>query len=423
MSLLLLLLACDPASHGDVFLDAVVTDVSTVVRVTWEAPEDAETWVTYTAPTGVLAREDGVLMKSGDWEALLLATASTVLDYQIWVDGEIASSGSVETGTDEADVDVSSQQAGFDQPMFTTVQNGGDWTPVLFDERGNIRWFREVNDEISGMVSLRARPVEDGVWTSYFSTDVDESVDARLELVAWDGTVLESVPAPYHHHDFWVHDDGTLVWIAFENVELEGGSNTIDALWTRSPEGEISKLCTLQDLLPHLTSGLMPGEPWSWANHLDFDGQSYWLSLNHQSMYLRIGRDGALTGIFGESGDLEPPTWRPDDPFSTQHGGNFGPEGTFLVFDNEGADQGMRVVEYDLDEHTGEGTKIWELAGPENWESPALGDIQRFESGSSAISWGVFGLVEQVDLEGQVEASLELEAGQFIGFLTPTDLP
>lgn len=418
MSFVLLLLACGPPLT---YVDTESTDMPTVVRVNWDAAAEADTFIEYTDSNGVSSTAEPYVGPDGDWEALLFGSPRADVSFDVWVDGQLAESGTASTGSEKPDVATDEAIGTFYTPFVTTLQEDESWSTVLLDEAGNVRWFDHYTDDTE--VMLRSRPVEDGIWLAKFSTTTDELEAGVFTLLGWDGMVLEQFDAPQYHHDFYVHDDGSMTWIAWDEYEQGGDTSVGDALWHRTAEGEVTELCKIRDLVPEVAANRDPGSNWAWGNHIEFDGENYWVSFNRLSAYLLIDPDGNLVGEFGFNSEITDPSIRPEEIFVNQHGGNFGPDGdTFMVFDNQGADQGMRVLEFAID-GAGDAPLVWSKASPPNWESPALGDARRFDDDTVLISWGVFGMIEQVDDAGATVASLDFEDGSFVGYLSPTALP
>lgn len=421
MSLLLMLLACD----GVIPLAGEVesTEISNVLRVNWEAPANSHTWVVWWSDQGISGEVEGDWLGGEDWEALLM-TGGGQVSYEIFVDGEGIGTGFADAGNAELPVAIEEQEGGFHEPVLTTLQNDMEWVPVLLDSTGVPRWWRPPNEPrglATQAISLRARAVDDGIWLNTFDTDPSLPEAGLIELVGWDGTVLESIDAPYHHHDFVVHDDGSLVWIAFSKLpDSQGEVRYTDVLMHRAPDGETTVLADLAELLPMAMNGPvgMNGHV-TWANHLEFDGERYWLSLHNLDTIAVLDTDGELIGTFGAVGAEGPADWSPDQPFSSQHGGTPTPAGTLLVFDNNGGPGGVRVMEYDLGAETEIIDTVWSLEAPEpNWESIALGDARRTAYGTTAVSWGVFGVLEEVDDVGVTGGHVAFEEGSFVGFLS-----
>ena len=214
---LLLLMACTPDGALDTPVEVSATETPSTMRVTWYAPWAEETWLTWRDELGREhylpgTPDEGV----GEWFAMVLAGGDADIDYQIWADGELLATGELTTDAAlDLEEDTDDRSVGtMSSATATCALIDEMWVPVILDANGVPRWWypSEAHDD----TCLRVRVDQEGVWFNRFVTAQQESDTVpSIVKVSWSGEVLQTIEAPGHHHDFWVHKDGTVDWIAY----------------------------------------------------------------------------------------------------------------------------------------------------------------------------------------------------------------
>lgn len=401
----LLLLACTDVESP--LLHVERTEVPSVLRVSWEDPEASLRWEDDLGwhHARLVEDEDGPM-------AWIVAAPDTQVVLELTDGDGFIATDEIWTDADDYWVDTESSAGRFSSSTATITFSEEGWTPVIYGPDGTARWWMAMPR--TGMTSLRARPVQDGVWVNQFVTTSETPDTPHLVKYGWDGTELDYIEAPTNHHDFVVLDDGTVTWIAWE--ELEDGFYG-DALYSRSPDGTVRQLFSTDQVGD--IAAMLAERGWDrvWSNHLSFDGTDYWMSLRNLDQVARISQDGALLHTVGKDGDIEVA-----DPFEGQHGGEHTGLG-LLLHDNRGSDGGVRVCEYAIDaRNTTTAQLVWSRQPDPSWKSMALGDAIRVNQANTRISWGVFSTLEEVSGDGEVVASLAVDPMSILGFVTEAEL-
>ena len=342
----------------------------------------------------------------GTTQAWVVAAPDSHVLFEFTTNGVVET---FETWTDSSEfpADIESIDGDFGTSTITTLYTEESWMPTVLGPDGTPRWW--LDDIERELTTMRVRPTVRGVWMNVFTTRHDAPNPPELRLYGWDGTLLETIDAPDNHHDFWVHDDGTVVWIARFDM---GNDYWGDELRMRDPEtGAISTLFSTDQIGEVAQKLEAKGSNEAWSNHLSFDGERYWLSIRALDLMAVIDTDGNLVETIGDGGDIEP-----DVRFEGQHGGEPTDQG-FLLHDNTGDNGIVRVSEYRVDEDSGTATLIWSRQPQASWSSLALGDAIRCDYNRTRISWGVFSTLEQLDHHGDVIATMEFEPTVLVSYL------
>ena len=289
----------------------------------------------------------------------------------------------------------------------------------LVDGDGRHRWYLEAPQGELKLHRVRLDPGGDGVWWSGYHWWREED-RGTIVHTAWDGTERTRFAAEQEHHDFVVHDDGSVAWLSwvFDDTPMPGaeGPTAADAVRVRSPQGETSIAFSMLKDYPRdpsvpcghaLRQKYLPGyNEWSHSNSLVWEPVEdvWWVLARYLDQILIIDRaTGALKRRIGGAGS--------DvlfDGLAFDHG-HFSEawEDGALVFDNRNHDEarGSRVVEYAFADGVAE--EVWSYAQPDGLRVGFLGDARRLPGGNRLIVWSNMGRVEEVTPQGQVVWGIE----------------
>jgi hypothetical protein len=454
--LLLVVLACgkngkngtdDTSGGGSDLIENVtaeLTDINTVVRVTFDTTEEATATVMF-GPED-LRYETPPTEKGTHHEVLLVGLpALTTAHYQIVVGDETGQERTIETGpVDPLFQPLILSGGGHDRFAGMAMLGGKLGAGVaILDPEGRYVW-NYIDD--SGLYVYRMRPLKDGSGVGYNVANVsgDRAITGTgLVKVPFDGSEQTMVSLEYFAHDWVDHADGTVAAIAFKPgplpeecpdvyakaVKKDGKKELLgNHIVEIAPDGTQTEVwdswdcfdpCT--DISNTLESGTEPG--WTFANALDYDEDtdSYLVSMRHLSTIASVSRaTGQCNWIFGStpSATIEPT----GKVFWNQHQFQWWP-GHLLVFDNDGlgsplkGDDGVdesRVLEYALDPAKPTAEVIWEHRL--GVYSPVLGDVQRLENGDTMIVASLSGQIARVTADGETTWKANTTSGTVFGF-------
>jgi len=304
---------------------------------------------------------------------------------------------------------------------------------VILDRDGDLVWWHEPDEELC--LITRAVLARDGASVLYLlempgeeSDENPSDIKSQLVRVSLDGTEVSRQTVHGCHHDFVELPDGTVALITTDMREVDGEPSLADALVELLPSGELLDVWSVWDDFepdPAWTAGLPDADMgWSHANALDYDEatDSYLVGLRNIDAIVAVSRDsGELLWQFGGMHSDFVPADVDGHFFQQQHQFQL-LDGGMLVFDN-----GMptryesRVVEYALQPISGVATEVARYVTTPAQYCPVLGDVTRTDEGTTLITWGTAGLLEEVSPQGELLWSLGLGYGAALGYTTLVD--
>ena len=400
--MLLLLSACFVSPVKDVQAE-LVEGMPTVVRVTWTGSSGA---VEYG-----LEDQLGLWTPDGEGEALLLGLPpDSEVQFKVWPGREKASDlYSIRTGSLPEGTPTTEHEGDWDEGFVLTTALGAINGPLILSPGGQVSWFLE---DHSGMLSYRARLARDGSGILYNRGDIsgEPSEDSEIVHVGWDGQVLERVPIPRLAHDFVELEDGTLVAMTVDELELGEETLRIDSLVEVAPSGQPQTIWSSPDCFPveELDEGF--------ANALDLseDEDELLLGFRTWSSIVQIDRaTGDCDWVLGRT----EATHSVDEPFLGQHQFQVLPEG-LLVFDNEGlSGSRSRAIEYDfLVDEPADARATWSYEPQPETHTFVLGDAHRAATGRTFVTFSAGGQLDIVDAQGELQARTTTDLGVALGF-------
>ncbi|MFT4974162.1 MAG: hypothetical protein ACI8S6_000044 [Myxococcota bacterium] len=421
-----LLVACQP----EVITPTYTTgEIGTVVTARWHAESLLDAAFTYETASGPLlapvhreATSDGF-----DYTATLLGlrsdtayTAALIMEDEDGViveQAEAFESGPLSLALPAIDATEprSTPSGGF---ILTSLAIDPSVT-VILDEEGGYVWAHEEETADVMVAQTIADPRGGGIYYGVFDPARGKDGPLRAQQivrVALDGSSTEVIDAPLFHHDFAVHDDGTVGYITYDYRTADGVEIAGDQIVERYPDGTYATVWTAWDSLSYSPTFAEQGPGWTHANALNYDPgeDAYYISLHNYDAILKIDRaSGTVRWILGGLlSDFE----LIDLTLNRQHQFDILDDG-LLIFNNGVIDdENAEVVEVRLDEEAMTATAVWRYDA--DVTSAILGDAQRLDSGSTVVTFSTAGVIDEVTTDGERLWRLESGFGTLFGFST-----
>ena len=283
---------------------------------------------------------------------------------------------------------------------------------VFWDDDGQIVWYYSVPEGTQGIGAIKRTADGNLRWEAWRCClrEVSPTAEQVGEII-YDIEQEQSSP----HHDYWVLDDGRILSITEENVEVadpanaEGDPITVvtDVLLAWDPvSGSSERVWEAVDAweieLPDMDS-------WEWQVAWG-ESQFRWTHAN--SMQIRPRGNVILSlrsqrKIVSLSPDLQTVEWElggigsdfsfpePSDQFYAQHAATELPNGNILMFDNgnlrpeaEGGNY-SRALELRLDKDAGTAVKAWEHRTDPDLFVSRFGSAYRLRNGNTLVNYGI----------------------------------
>jgi hypothetical protein len=252
---------------------------------------------------------------------------------------------------------------------------------AILDEHDDVVWYRRTTDFPYGM-TRRANG----------NFVLMDRVDGLVEATPG-GDVVNVLPqdvaAREMHHDVVATPANTLLFIAFDDRDVNGARGRGDAIWEWSPEGgTLDKRWSAWDHFSLADTPAPRGGEWMHANALAVGPRgNVLLSVHNWDQVISIAADWiTIEWRLGGSGATYPLLGA--DAFSGQHTAREIAPGHVILFDNGTGRGGFsRAIEYAI-----EGTSartVWEWRSqPLNYAS-AVGSARRLENGHTLVAFGM----------------------------------
>jgi hypothetical protein len=422
---LCLLAACGPGVRLDLSRSDVIPTVYTAELV-FDGPLPEAAWMEFESPDGRAFRAPVDLAAGSPYRTALLGMAP-VTDYTVrtvleWDGEEEASDGqTVTTGQIPAELPdiVLGVDGGHTEDFLVTSVLVMPAAPLILDRDGRIVWWY-LPEGVEGVGRATLSRARDAMLFNDLNLGGDE--DVGLHRVSLDGARETVTPLPFAHHDFVELPDGGIAYLAHDPEVVDGQEVSGDALRERRPDGDIVEIWNAwSGGLPYEPSDLLPAGDWPHANALDYleDEDAFLVSFLAWDAILRIDRgSGQVDWVLGSDlGDFTLPNGDPDI-FENTHQMEM-LDDSLLVFVNGDVQGGTsRAIELALDEDAGVATPVWE-----HWPEPTvqcltLGDVHRYPTGNTLITWSFAGMIDEVGPGGDVLWSLSTTLGGALGYTT-----
>ncbi len=369
------------------------------------------------------------------YETLLLGMKpNTEVHFRIVVEADgqtvVSDDATYATGAAPAnlpDTDVSVNDSGNAGGFLVTSLFTSPTAAVILDRDGDYVWWYVPDDDAQ---LSRARLSVDGrgmwLWIlNVIGPQGGSGLDGGLLWVSLDGTETLSYDTTMGHHDFVELPDGTVAYLEYDTRTVDNQSVDGDRIIEIAPDGAETEVYSIWDDIEYSGGGGGgPGTSFSHLNALDYDVEQdayYFSSLSLGGIFKVDRGAGTLDWILGgsysdfSSGNLG------TSLFTHQH--QFERVGdSILVFDNGDEQRGYsQAVEYALDESSGDAQKTWSYAPDPDVFSFSLGDVHRFGSGHTMVTFSTGGQIDEVDADGNVVWRMNLSLGGATGYMTPVE--
>lgn len=284
-------------------------------------------------------------------------------------------------------------------------------------------------DEFPEGIAFRAHLDPSGRGILVNSQGQRSTDDGRVHLVTWGGALSTVATIPSGHTDFVPLEDGSIAMLGWQVKEFDGRRILGDTLLLWHPDGTVDRLWSTftsfgPDLSRSYTQDFVHDEPpvedWSHANGLSYDpvDDAFLVTVSEPSAVVKLDRStGAVHWVLA-TGSLDFDGVAPgtvDLPHSAQ-----AVDGGLVVFNRTRPEERNRcshMADLAVDPA---GRTAWEVAhweGSDCRKNMFLGSAQRLDGGHSVVTWSSYGLLEEVDEEGQsvLQAALALGAGMGFG--------
>ncbi|MFT4974332.1 MAG: hypothetical protein ACI8S6_000214 [Myxococcota bacterium] len=416
------LLGCQPDGLAPVFSYGTI---GTVVTVSWEsevAGSGAVVVETDTDTLDVMAQREALGDGLHRYSATLIGLRSST-DYVADITteaGEVVSapfqSGPLPVALSGLEVTGQPASGGY---LLTTlaIEPAG---PIIVDRGGGYVWAHA--DPGTGVLISAARPdpANDAIVYGTFRYNADAEEDTvtvpELVRVSLDGDSVERLAVPGYHHDFAVHDDGTIAYISYDTREHEGVMWPGDQIIERYPDGSEATIWSVWDDIDFDERDTERGPGWTHANALDYvySEDAYYLSLHNLSSVLKIDRatgelDWALGGRISDFTHDRTLLLRQHQLQRTDSG---------LVIFNAGlsGEESAEVLDITLDMEAMTAVVVDRYAPGDGITSRVLGDASRLDGGSTLATFSTAGVIDEVDAAGERVWRLEAGFGSVFGY-------
>ena len=393
------------------------TSVGTVVEVSWEVDEAATTWVEFgPAPQCDEWQTSKSLGKQG--QALLLGlppvTDSCFVVHaeaggvQVTSPMESFRTENVPASFEAMDIE-SWDPTGYQDGFFVGSNALNPAQVYVLDRQGRFVWWKEVGEDF---VSPQMVLSPDGRGFSYNTFFRDFSVDASaVTRVGFDGEEEESIPTPNGHHSFSWLPDGSLAYLAIDvRTTQEYGDVVGDVLMVDDGNGPRELWNSWEDsnllLEKHRLwkSTFYPqGIDWTHANYLSYSAQrnSFTISFANIEAIIEVDADtGAHLRSIGPTGThmVEPGL------LGRPHAAAWTEQGTLMFFTTPlwGLGRQSMGMELSFDDESATTEVVWSYGEGLNYDTHIMGEALPLESGNVLMNYGSKGIVEEVNLEGEV---------------------
>jgi hypothetical protein len=279
---------------------------------------------------------------------------------------------------------------------------GGAPSPLGFDFQS---WSTEMTLYQSGWQGFERLDFVDGVvgkWT--ISTPLGLDGHDLVELADGHALVFQRGT---HLEDTRPFVDGGVAAATVDDVtvtELDGAGGETTR-WHSWPSIQ------LDEVMPDINLAAPPIDALHPNSLQVLSGGDLLISLRHTDSVLRVdGNSGQIRWRLGGARSDFRFVNDPLNGFSHQHFARMLDNGDLLLLDNGNlhAPPVSRVVEYRLDEAAHTATLVWEYRHEPDLYDSAAGSAERLADGDTLVSWGIDGVVSEVDPFAEVQWELQV---------------
>lgn len=356
----------------------------------------------------------------GGWQALLIGVPAEMTGwYQVGLGGDYDETVyTYETAEapswTRATLEGTPGHEGFLALAVTGLYRGA----LIIDLQGRpVWWWSAASDQASLHIRAALSPDHSALWFNAFTIEpahADRDEGAIIKA-AFDGSGQEVFSYPTSHHDFLIHDDGTLALPVLDDRDVDGTTIRGDAIVEISPDGAERTVWSSWDAVTYRGEGGFPEGWWTMVNHIQYvaEDDDYVVSMKNISTLARVdGETGATEWLMG-GGDQ---TIVPDTPFHGQHGFDVLSAEELLLFDNAGDEAASRIQRIALEPDKGRATTTDIYS--DGISSFVMGDVMEFDDGGMLVSWSTASTIDEIDQSGQRVSRLTFEEAETVGYLS-----
>ena len=330
--------------------------------------------------------------------------------------------GSVPTSLPSLSVETLDEDLAPDGYLLTSLLTS-PLSVVMLDMDGTFLWWHF--DDRSQTAIGRVRLAADGEAILYdafptYGADLDDPIH-EIVRVSLDGTQVDVLDTPGHHHDFAQLDDGTMAYLAEDRRDVDEEEIIGDQLVELHPDGTSTVVWTAWDDIPYDPADVPPGPDWTHCGALHHDPaeDAYYLSSHNLDAIWKVDRaTGDLLWTFGgprSDFTVAEPGALPYHQHSVQ-----ATDDGLLVFDNrEPQTHSSRVVEYRLDGWLA--TEIWDYEADPPIYNFAMGGMTRLDGDITLITWSTAGQIDAITHDHELVWRLNLDLGAGFSYVTWMD--
>ena len=407
---------------------AVSEQIGTTVTLSWSSGGGDDAVVHYGSggelDQQIIDAEDGSVDHRVVLWGLLPSTeysfvVETTLDgFDVASDGSFTT-GAVPTALPDVTIEVFDEELAPDVMLLTSLITS-PLAVVALDTEGRYRWWHF--DDRAQTAIGRATIAPNGqaiVYNAFppYGADPDTPIHEFVQ-VSFDGSLVVQTHTPESHHDFARLEDGALAYLAEHIQDVDGVDVIGDRIMELQTDGTTHQVWSTWDDIPYDPQEVPPGTDWTHCGALRYEAseQVYYVSSRNLSAIWKVER---LTG------DLLWTLGGPRTDFTVQGTGGLpdgqhnveAVEGGLLVFDNgDPAALRSRAVEYSLD--GSDATEEWSFAAEPAIYNFAMGDVHRFDSEVTAVTWSTAGQIDAVSPAGDVVWRLNTDLGAGLAYVT-----
>jgi len=423
-----------------VTVEAELTDIATVVRITWSTQQDSTGYVSF-------SHEDYQAQTPSDGpatehEALLLGLpANSDVTYQVCLDedgGEVCGEErTTTTGSLPAElpeITLATADAALQSNSFVSVTLlSGDhlgYNLAILDGQGRYVWYFAGDPP-----PTRTLFSADKQWVMFNQNATSAEANGQVVRAAMDGSSMEMVSVPGAHTDFAELPDGTLASLSWDIQEIVTETETRrvagDRIVETSPDGESTEVWTIwDDMEPgedeRFGTGWYPDdktvEDWTHANSISYDADqdAYFVTFFQFDGLCKVDRaSGTMAWMLSpEFEDFQ--STDTDYPVSNPHSAKA--IGDDLLVLNRGwfePDECSEAAEVSLDLEAGTTSKQWSYMTEDCLQNVALGEAYRLDNGNTFVIWSSSGQMDEVTSDGELVWRVNADLGTAFGFGLP----
>ena len=421
-------------------------DNALLIDVLWTTDTPGTSWVSFgeTEPTSRLGSDDLTLDHHvvlyglrGDRDLVLQVQTDLVDGSTLQSEAFVARTDPLPEHIPVGVLDSNDPSPSARWTLVNISNRQADWpaSAVIYDEWGEPVWYFTPLPNITDFrgdidVSLTST----GTILMGGSGKRLDPVEVDLQgVVRWDGP--EQVSPFEQHHHFQSVEDGTYVFLRHASVPGRPEVYMDELVQIGADHNELWSWNAVE----HLVAPAFERNDYTHMNSATWTDDAAYINSRNLNALFKIDRaTGEIVWELGARGDFA--RTNPSDAwFQSAHDPELQPDGTWLIYDNEGAPgEHSRVTQWVIDEQDMTAHIAWAFPGnfdippwyTEDWHSDIWGDADRLDSGNVLITAGTRdkggeSRVFEVTWDGEVVWALRLPTpeGGIVGIYRAQRIP